>query len=84
MENIKKTGRQKRRTITGRILHLDGDRRYSKRALDYYRRMGVPAVVKNVPEKEQPEIVYQLLKTYKPDILVVTGHDRNDKKRKKL
>ena len=37
--------------------------------------MGVRAVVKNIKEKTQPMMVYSLLKYYKPDILVITGHD---------
>ncbi len=30
---------------------------------------------KYVPEKQQPSVVYKLLEEYKPDILVLTGHD---------
>ena len=37
--------------------------------------MGINAIVKNIPENKQPRVVYNLLKTYKPDILVITGHD---------
>ena len=61
--------------VTGKILHLDGDKRYSEKSLKYYRKMGIRAVVKNVPENRQPKLVYNLLKMHKPDILVVTGHD---------
>ena len=31
--------------------------------------------MKNIPEYKQPRVVYNLLKTYNPDILVITGHD---------
>ena len=61
--------------ITGRILHLDGDKRYSEKSYKYYQKMGIKAVVKNVAENKQPIVVYSLLKYYKPDILVITGHD---------
>ena len=71
------------KTITGKILHLDGDRRYSHKSANYYRKWGLDAIVKNIPEYKQPELVYSLLKTYNPDILVITGHDRNDKKKRK-
>lgn len=37
--------------------------------------MGINAVVKNISENRQPKVVYNLLKMYKPDILVITGHD---------
>ena len=33
---------------TGRILHLDGDRRYSDKALKQYKKLGLNAVVKNM------------------------------------
>lgn len=59
----------------GKILHLDGDKRYSEKSYKYYQKMGINAFVKNVPENKQPRVVYNLLKLYKPDILVITGHD---------
>ena len=31
--------------------------------------------MKNIPENKQPRVVYSLLQYYKPDILVITGHD---------
>ena len=90
-EKISKTNRQKekdykigiitnnKRTrekiITGKILHLDGDRKYSEKSYRYYKKIGLNAVVKNVPEYRQPRVVYRLLEIYKPDILVITGHD---------
>lgn len=61
--------------ITGKILHLDGDRKYSEKSLKIYQRMGLKAIVKNVPEYKQPKVVYKLLDFYNPDVLVITGHD---------
>ena len=61
--------------ITGKILHLDGDRKYSEKSFRYYKKMGLTAIVKNIPEYKQPSMVYNLLSHYKPDILIVTGHD---------
>lgn len=72
--------REKNRGITGKILHLDGDRKYSEKSLRYYRRLGLNAVVKNVAESMQPRVVYGMLTYYKPDILVMTGHDGMIKK----
>lgn len=60
---------------TGRILHLDGDKRYSEKALNYYKNVGLNAIVKNIPENKQPLHIISLLDRYNPDILVVTGHD---------
>ena len=64
---------------TGRILHLDGYRKYIEKSNMYYKKMWLKAVVRNIPENRQPNIVNTLIERYKPDILVVTGHDRNDK-----
>ena len=74
----------RQKIATGKILHLDGDRRYSQKSYNYYKKLGLNAVVKNIPEYKQPKEVYRLLKIYNPDILIITGHDRNDKKRNKL
>ena len=60
---------------TGRILHLDGDRKYAQKSQKYYNQMGLQAVVQNIPESKQAYYVYNLLQKYKPDILVITGHD---------
>ena len=61
--------------VTGKILHLDGDKRYSQKSYNYYKKLGLNAIVKNIPEYKQPKVVYQLLKIYNPDILIITGHD---------
>lgn len=74
----------KQKITTGKILHLDGDRRYSQKSYYYYKKMGLNAIVKSIPEYKQPKEVYRLLQIYKPDILIITGHDRNDKKGNEL
>lgn len=60
---------------TGKILHLDGDKRYSEKTMRYYKKMGLNAVVKNIAESRQPQYVVPLLTKHNPDILVITGHD---------
>ena len=60
---------------TGIILHLDGDKKYSEKSAKYYKYIGLNAIVKNVPEYKQANIVKRLLEQYKPDILIITGHD---------
>ena len=77
-ENINLYTKDKRtqdRILTGKILHLDGDRKYSEKSFRYYKKLGLNAIVKNIPEYKQPKEVYNLLKIYKPDILIITGHD---------
>ena len=56
-------------------MHLDGDKRYSEKSNLFYRKIGLKAVVKNVPESRQAGVVSNLIDRYKPDILVITGHD---------
>ena len=69
------SSRLKNEISTGKILHLDGDRKYSEKSRRYYQKVGLTAIVKNIPESKQPKVVYNLLKYYNPDILVITGHD---------
>ena len=57
---------------TGKILHLDGDKRYSEKSNMYYKKMGLKAIVRNVPESRQVSVVNNLIDRYKPDILVIT------------
>ena len=65
---------------TGKILHLDGDRRYSEKSARYYKSLGLNAIVKNVAENKQAKVVTNLLDRYNPDILIITGHDGMIKK----
>lgn len=60
---------------TGKILHLDGDKRYTEKSMRYYKELGLHAIVKNIAENKQPILVRSLLEKYKPDILIITGHD---------
>lgn len=57
---------------TGKILHLDGDKRYAEKSARYYKNLGLNAVVKNIAENKQPYLVTELLDRYNPDIVVVT------------
>lgn len=61
--------------LCGKILHLDGDRKYAEKSAKYYKKIGLNAVVKNIPENKQPMIVGSMIKKYNPEILVITGHD---------
>ena len=67
--------RNKSQIRTGIILHLDGDKKYSQKSLAYYKKLGLKAIVKNIPESKQSKIVHRMLEYYNPDILVITGHD---------
>lgn len=71
-ERNKKENRRKEVIHTGRILHLDGDKKYSQKSIMYYKKMGLNAIVRNIPEYKQPKVVYRLLTIYNPDIVVIT------------
>ncbi len=71
-KNKNKVARTTQKNITGKILHLDGDKKYSQKSYYYYKKLGLNAVVKNIPEYKQSRMVYSLLKIYKPDILIIT------------
>mgnify|MGYP004467159713 CR=1 FL=1 len=75
LDFINNDSRLRTKIITGKILHLDGDKRYSQKSYNYYKKVGLNAIVKNIPEYRQPRVVYNLLKMYEPDILIITGHD---------
>ena len=39
------------------ILHLDGDKKYTQKSERYYRKLGLRAIVKNIPENRQPQVI---------------------------
>lgn len=63
----------------GRVLHLDGDISYLKKCLMLYEKIGVPVHGLYCDEKEMKDKIPQLLEYYRPDILVITGHDAYSK-----
>ncbi|RDU34808.1 sporulation peptidase YabG [Neobacillus piezotolerans] len=65
--------------IPGKVLHLDGDQTYLKKCLALYEKIGIPVFGIHCSEKEMPERISGFLDYYRPDILVVTGHDAYSK-----
>lgn len=59
----------------GKILHVDGDCEYMETCLKVYKQLSLDAVGKAVAERDQPDIIVDLVKEIKPDIVVLTGHD---------
>ena len=80
-EKVKDKERNFENIKAGKILHLDGDKFYSEKSARYYKKVGLSATVINIPENKQHLLVSQYINKYNPDILVLTGHDRNDKNR---
>lgn len=59
----------------GKILHIDGDSTYLENCLKVYKELQLSAVGYAITEKEQPKKILDIVKTTKPDIVVLTGHD---------
>lgn len=61
--------------IPGSILHIDGDDDYLDRCMNFYNSMGIKANGVMIHESEMFNNIFDLVKEYKPDIIVITGHD---------
>ncbi len=66
--------------LPAKILHIDGDSDYLNRCLNYYKQKKVLAIGKKIRENNMASNIITLLTTYKPDILIITGHDAYYKK----
>ena len=63
------------RLVSGKILHIDGDKVYMQKAEEAYRKYKVYAKCVYLDENLQPGSIISLLKQDKYDVLVLTGHD---------
>lgn len=66
--------------LPAKVLHIDGDSEYLDRCLKYYKKSNVYAVGKKIDEEKIYEEITLLLENYKPDIVIITGHDAFIKK----
>lgn len=65
--------------IPGRVLHIDGDSAYLEKCLNLYEKIGIPVTGVHCDEKEMHNRIGSLIDYYRPDILVITGHDAYSK-----
>ena len=63
-----------------KILHLDGDKDYLEKCLNFYKKNRVMAFGRSIKEENFDTYVKSLLKEINPDILIITGHDALIKK----
>ena len=63
-----------------KILHIDGDEDYLDKCLEFYKKYRVMAFGRVISEKDVDKKLLPLLEDYKPDILIVTGHDSYNQK----
>ena len=71
--------------IPGKVLHIDGDEDYLDRCMTFYENMGIKANGICLKEDSIADKIMPLIKEYRPDIVVITGHDayfskKNNKK----
>ena len=69
--------------LPGKILHIDGDKDYLERCIDFYKDMHLEAYGVNLSEDNFERDITSCLEEYKPDILVITGHDSFKKNKNK-
>jgi len=70
--------------LPGKILHIDGDSEYLDRCLKYYNKSNLWAAGILENECNIPSKIEELLEEYRPDIVVITGHDAYYKKQGNL
>ena len=66
--------------LPGKILHIDADKDYLKRCMKFYEKINIKAKGVRLKESEIKDNIPKLLEEFKPDILVITGHDAYFKK----
>ena len=68
--------------LPGKVLHIDGDKDFLDRSMNFYNRNKIKAYGIYSLESDLPDNVYGYLEKYNPDILVMTGHDALYRKRR--
>lgn len=68
--------------LPAKVLHLDSDESYINKCLNYYKKNKLQAIGKLVSEDELPNKIIKYLKEYNPDIVIITGHDSYNSKKK--
>lgn len=69
--------------LPGKILHIDGDNEYLERCLKFYEEANIWAMGINEKEDKIPEKIRAWLEEYKPNIVIITGHDAYNQKKQK-
>ena len=75
LEKIRNFERSDYFYIPGKILHVDGDREYLNRCLEFYKKANVLAFGVYSEEKQMASNIEKYLEDINPDIVVITGHD---------
>lgn len=65
--------------LLGKVLHLDGDKKYLDKCLELYKAIGIYANGSEVDENQMANCIQDLISELNPDIMVITGHDLYNK-----
>lgn len=82
INDLIKTDRDEYFYLPGKVLHVDSDKSYLKRCINFYKKANVLAYGVHIEEKDLSAKLPKYLKEINPDILIITGHDAYYKKRK--
>lgn len=61
--------------LPGKVLHIDGDKEYLERCMNFYKKVNIKAIGIRLEEEYIKDKIVGLIDQYKPDIVVITGHD---------
>lgn len=61
--------------LPGKILHIDGDEEYLERCMKFYKDLKIMAHGIKIKESDVAYDIRNYLEKYKPNILIITGHD---------
>ena len=61
--------------LPGKVLHIDGDKEYLERCMNFYKKIKIKAIGVRLKEDYVKDKIINLINEYKPDIVVITGHD---------
>lgn len=83
IDELRKSERSDYFYIPGKILHVDGDKEYLNRCLEFYKKANILAYGVYLNEKDIPSNITKYLEDISPDIVVITGHDSSIKNNSK-
>lgn len=69
--------------LPGKILHIDGDNDYLERCMKFYKELNILSIGLKIKEENLVYEIKKYLEEFKPNILVITGHDAMYKRNNK-
>lgn len=79
---IKELNRSNYFYLPGKILHIDGDKDYLNKCMNYYKKNNLKAIGKLEKEEKVADKIGDWILEFKPNIVVITGHDFITKNKK--